>query len=229
MQDLQQQLQTLTSYRMEGERIRAKIFEIEKAEKPTKFFYARAKMKQAKTYIKHLQSSNGSLATGKAMLEVASRYYQRLFNHKQTTSSSQHHIWSFLSAKLPLSWKTKLEQPLSIKELQEATNKLSKNKSPGLNGIPIELFQQLPSLLQALLLVWNDSTKNNYTIKSFQIGVISLIHKKNDPAEITNYRPITLLNSDYKIIAKALANRLRACIHTVVGENQCGFIPGRDI
>jgi len=46
---------------------------------------------------------------------------------------------------------------------------------------------------------------------------------------LANYRPITLLNLDYKLIAKVYAERLKKVIATVVGKNQRGFIPGRDI
>ena len=65
--------------------------------------------------------------------------------------------------------------------------------------------------------------------KSFSSGVISLIYKKADREELANYRPITLLNLDYKIIAKVYAERLKKFISKVVGRNQRGFIPGRDI
>jgi hypothetical protein len=64
---------------------------------------------------------------------------------------------------------------------------------------------------------------------TFQIGIITLIHKKGDKDEITNYRPITLLNTDYKIIAKCYATRLKRVIKQLIGHNQRGFVPGRDI
>ena len=56
-----------------------------------------------------------------------------------------------------------------------------------------------------------------------------MIYKKGEIDSIANYRPITLLNTDYKIIAKVYANRLKKIIQQVVGENQRGFIPNRDI
>lgn len=46
---------------------------------------------------------------------------------------------------------------------------------------------------------------------------------------LKNWRPITLLNADFKIISKALANRLQSCIQDVVSSYQTGFIKGRSI
>ena len=55
------------------------------------------------------------------------------------------------------------------------------------------------------------------------------IYKKKDQAEISNYRPITLLNTDYKILTKALALQLMNDIETMIHTDQAGFIPKRSI
>ena len=61
-------------------------------------------------------------------------------------------------------------------------------------------------------------------------GIIKLVPKKDsDPSLIKNWRPITLLNSDYKIAAKVLANRLKRVLPKLVNSDQTGFIKGRFI
>jgi hypothetical protein len=55
------------------------------------------------------------------------------------------------------------------------------------------------------------------------------IYKKKDPTDISNYRPITLLNTDYKLLTKVLAIQLMEPIHNLVHLDQAGFIPGRTI
>jgi len=52
------------------------------------------------------------------------------------------------------------------------------------------------------------------------------IYKKNDKTEISNYRPITVLNSDYKILTHALTNHLSAIIPYLIHPDQAGFIKG---
>ena len=59
--------------------------------------------------------------------------------------------------------------------------------------------------------------------------VITLLPKKDkDPLFIKNHRPITLLNTDYKIIAKVMANRLKSFLHEIIHEDQTGFMKGRN-
>ena len=62
-------------------------------------------------------------------------------------------------------------------------------------------------------------------------GVITLLHKGNEPdkEDLNNWRPITLTNTDYKILAKILAERLSGVIPKLVSEDQVGSIRGRNI
>ena len=58
-------------------------------------------------------------------------------------------------------------------------------------------------------------------------AVISPIFKKGDKTLLENWRPISLLNTDYKILTKALTNRLKGVVNSLVESDQTGFIPGR--
>lgn len=60
-------------------------------------------------------------------------------------------------------------------------------------------------------------------------GLIKLLHKKGDRNKLNNYRPISLLNYDYKICTLALAIRLQSVIGNIIGEEQTGYIKGRYI
>lgn len=63
---------------------------------------------------------------------------------------------------------------------------------------------------------------------NFGEGIIILLPKTN-PRTIADYRPITLLNTDYKILMKVLANRLKPLLpHLIEKEQICG-VPGRNI
>jgi len=55
------------------------------------------------------------------------------------------------------------------------------------------------------------------------------LYKKKDRTNIVNYRPITLLNTDYKIFTKALATQLAAEVSPLIHPDQSGFIPKRSI
>ena len=63
--------------------------------------------------------------------------------------------------------------------------------------------------------------------ESQKVGLITMFYKKGDHRYLENWRPITLLNSDYKIIATALATRLQSVIGEIVNEDQTGYIKNR--
>ena len=56
-------------------------------------------------------------------------------------------------------------------------------------------------------------------------GEISVMYKKKDREDVRNYRPLTMLNTDYKIYTKILARRMKKVVHEFVSESQKGFTP----
>jgi len=56
-----------------------------------------------------------------------------------------------------------------------------------------------------------------------------LLHKKGSTTEAKNYRPISLVNADVKILTRVLAARLQPCAHLLVNSDQTGLIKGRSI
>ena len=74
------------------------------------------------------------------------------------------------------------------------------------------------------------SLEQGFMSSSQRNGIITLLPKKDkDPLLVKNYRPISLLNTDYKIIAKVMANRLKLCLHQIIQDDQTGFMKGRNI
>ncbi len=59
---------------------------------------------------------------------------------------------------------------------------------------------------------------------SMKKAIITLIHKKGDKQLLSNYRPISLTNYDYKVIAFVLAHRLQGIIGKLIHEDQSGYI-----
>ncbi|KAL3681925.1 hypothetical protein R1sor_024881 [Riccia sorocarpa] len=62
-----------------------------------------------------------------------------------------------------------------------------------------------------------------------QSGIIKLILKEGDSQLVKNWRPLMLLNVDYRLISKLMANRMREIMDSVVDKQQNGFIQGRRI
>ncbi|KAI7841815.1 hypothetical protein COHA_004344 [Chlorella ohadii] len=63
----------------------------------------------------------------------------------------------------------------------------------------------------------------------FNLGTVSVQHKKGDPCQPSNYRPITLLSTDYRLLSKVLAHRLGTCLPGLIGPEQAAFLRSRSI
>ena len=108
---------------------------------------------------------------------------------------------------------------------------MKNNKSPGLDGFPIEFFKFFWIDLKEWIYRYVTETfeKGLLTITCNR-GVITCIPKSNkDRTLLKNWRPITLLNSLYKIISTCITSRLKKTLDTLIHDNQSGFIPGRNI
>lgn len=123
------------------------------------------------------------------------------------------------------------DAPITEKEILHAINSLNDNKSPGQDGITAEFYKQFKNLLSKILLrIFSVMEQTRCTPRTFAQGIITIIHKnKGDKDNLENYRPISLLNTDYKIYSKILANRLKLVIGTIVSSSQAYGIPQRNI
>ena len=75
---------------------------------------------------------------------------------------------------------------------------------------------------------FNHAFENGDMPISQKRGIISLLPKKDkDKKYLKNWRPISLLNNDYKIVTKALALRLEKVLPTIITPNQTGYVKGR--
>ncbi len=108
---------------------------------------------------------------------------------------------------------------------------MNRNKSPGMDGLTAEFYMQFWEDLKhifhkVILTIQNEE----HLTRSMKKGVISLFYKKRgDKCDLKNYRPISLLNVDYKLISKVLANRLKQVIPSIISPEQTCCIQGRDI
>ena len=121
-------------------------------------------------------------------------------------------------------------QPITLQELTVALEGMKNGRAPGIDGIPVEFFKAFWSILgEDLLAVLNDSMEKGCLPLSCRRAVLTLLPKKGDLCEVKNWRPVSLLCTDYKIISRALANRLRDVMDQVVHIDQSYCIPGRSI
>ena len=127
--------------------------------------------------------------------------------------------------------RNRCDQEFTIGELRTAVMNLKANKTPGIDGIVAEFYQQMFDIIgEPLLDMIHNSYQNNYLDEEICMGVLNLILKAGkDSRMLKNLRPITLLNTDYKIIEKMIANRIDPHLHSIIHSDQTGFMKNRRI
>ena len=90
---------------------------------------------------------------------------------------------------------------------------MAKGKAPGPDGFSIEFYIHCWSIIKHEVIDMLGELFSTQLIKpQIKTGYLTLIHKKGPKNQITNYRPIPLLNYDLKIFSKCLTNRLKLLI-----------------
>ena len=123
-----------------------------------------------------------------------------------------------------------LIQPISMVEIMNNINEYKKkNKSPGSSGLSYEFYKEFKNVLAPILeKVYSNARSVGHFPDFVSEGVITLIPKpRKDVKFIENYRPITLLNTLYKIYSSIINDRLSKHLEKIISNNQKGFMKGR--
>ena len=125
----------------------------------------------------------------------------------------------------------RIEGPLSYEECKKALDTFQNNKAPGEDGFTVEFYMFFFDLLgHDLVASFNAAYDANELTISQRRGVITLIPKEDGSLlELSNWRPVTLLNVNCKIATKAIARRIEPLLPNLVHTDQTGFIKGRYI
>lgn len=123
-----------------------------------------------------------------------------------------------------------LTESFQLKEVTAAAMSLAKDKASGPDGPPNELIQNYwDDLQQEVMEVMNKFYENNLDLHEVNKANVVMIQKKDNPASVHDYRPISIINLIPKLISKVMAIRLRRVLPDLITTEQTAFIKGQQI
>lgn len=140
------------------------------------------------------------------IMEDLTTFYSAVFSRRDIDLDAQRELFSHVTARLNDSEQALCEGPLTLAEASEALCKSNRNKSPGVDGLTVECYPHFWDKLGVN--VFNQSLEWGDLPESMKASVTRLVHKRNEKRDLKNWRPISLLNVDYKICSKAISLQL---------------------
>ena len=179
-----------------------------------------------------IKSSDGVIRTDPNEINLTFQsFYSNLYQSEITLDRAHCTRWleELNLPKLKSEDSATLDKPITLDDLKEAVLAMQRGKSPGLDGIPPEFYITFWEELGPFLLdMIQYSIEQGELSRDVNTALISLLLKKDkDPSDCSSYRPLSLLNSDLKIFAKLLAQRLEPFMPDLINHDQTGFIKAR--
>jgi exonuclease III len=202
--------------------------------KADKDFLATPKVGKRKLYPMTIENVKGKpdfprTDDPKVILDNFLAYYEELYKEKGVHIPTLDTLIKKLNLNLNEDQAAVLEASIDPAEVKLAIVTAPDNKSPGSDTIPYECWKINPGTTANIVAaVGNMVAETADQPNSWRDIVISALNKVDDPYSTHLYRPIALLNTDYKTVMRCWANRLGPILADKIGHHQRGFIPGRD-
>ncbi|KAL3679286.1 hypothetical protein R1sor_022242 [Riccia sorocarpa] len=167
------------------------------------------------------------------MLREVYKYYRDLYKAEEDTEEvleNRRIVVGRIDRSLTGADNNTLEEVPTEEFITEIVMDMPKEKSPGIDGVMVEILQTGWEFMQedCFQMVQSFWTKKELIGKDSR-GIIKLLPKNDRKHLLKNWRPITLLTMTYKIVAKIIAVRLKGMLPRIIDTQQTGFVAGRNI
>jgi len=225
-----QDLETLLQVRAKGALIRSRFMSIHDMDAPTAYFFNLEKVFKKQNEMYCLTTPDGlKTCDSRKMRKIAVDFYSELYKKEDTDNGCTLQLLQQLPTITEEQSRT-LDSALSFQELTEAVTQMSTGRSPGIDGLPVDFYKAFWKIIgRDFYEVVQKCFNDKLLPKSCQRAVLALLPKKGDLSLLKNWRPVSILTSDYKIIAKLLANRMKCVLGDIIHQDQSYCIPGRTI
>ena len=228
---LERKLEELRAPKIQGFIIRSRVSWHDEGERCTKYFLSLEKRNNLRKSISSIKVEDKTIHRKKDILHEFTSHYKAKYSVTCELPDPTSYLKQNIKRKLSTKQRELLDTPLTLHELTVVLASMKKGKSPGTNGFTAAFFKKFwPQLGAFLLRVVNLNIIEGHLTNSFREGVMTLIPKPGKPTDtIKGWRPITLLNTDYKIVSAVIASRLKSVMSDLISPVQSAYLKGRYI
>ena len=142
----------------------------------------------------------------------------------------QHTLLNSITSSVSSLSRAILDAPVTASDLADAIRHMKASSAPGMDGLTAAFYQVAPDVFgECLRIVFYDRLERGQLLPSQRQSAAVLLHNKGSRAVPGNYRPISLVQVDVKVLSKALSYRLQQVISDLIHPDQKGFVKGRSI
>uniref|UniRef100_A0A803PAY0 Reverse transcriptase domain-containing protein n=1 Tax=Cannabis sativa TaxID=3483 RepID=A0A803PAY0_CANSA len=227
--NLQSQLDSLLYKQEIFWKQRSKVHFLRAGDKNTKFFHQKGSSRKKTNFIRKLTLDDGTIISNNSAIEAeVCRFFSSLFQSQGSNMDAVNLLLSTINSRLTSQQFAFLDAPFTAEEVKSALFQLSGDKAPGSDGLNAYFYQKNWSILggdlcDAILNILN----KNASMASINKTLIVLIPKKQNASSLKDFRPISLCTTLYKIVSKAIANRLKSIMEDVISPTQSAFLSDR--
>ena len=225
-------LTALVNRSLEGAKTRSRVQWLEDGEKPTRFFFKLERERFERNEVKSILAPNGTEVFTREEIEDAHvDFYTHLFSAEAIDPECKDTLLNGIEKSLSDPDRALCEGFVTLAELTASLKTMNTHKAPGSDGFSVEFYTKFWDQLGPLLLmVINKCFADGELTESMKVSITRLIYKKRgDIKNLKNWRPISLINVDYKICSKAITLRLSKVLDSIIDPDQTCSVPGRSI
>ena len=226
-----EELVNIRDFRLRGVLLRSRARWVEDGEKVSSYFCSLEKRNYVNKCMSKITLNNDTSVTDKKeIVNEVSKFYKLLYTKRDVRDAAFSDLVNNIP-KLSDLEAEQLEGLLTLDELSLSLKNMKNGKSPGSDGFPSEFFKVFWRQLGGFVLrSLNEGFRKGEMSNTQREGVVVCLPKtENDRDRIKNWRPITLLNTVYKIGSSAIADRLKTILPKIINEDQTGFVKNRFI
>lgn len=229
IREVKEQIINRQQEHMQGVLVRSKCNSPIAGERTTMYHLVRLHKRAKKKAIHSLRTPEGTALTDNpSMLAHAADTFSDKFAAPIGPSAAHLYLKSMPSA-LSAEAASELEVEISEEEIGEALQRSPSKKSPGIDGLPADFYKKVWEVVKADFVQMTQCVLDTKPLGTQTQGVIVLVPKVNNASSLSQFRPLSMLCADYKIIARVVNARLMSVINTLIHPAQVGPGTARDI